>query len=942
MSEVSASLPPASDQEQSERGTRLDAMRIVLLALALSAFALRIFMLDAQSIWWDEGISLHLAGSDLAEIFSDRLDNIHPPLYFIVLKGWLALTGVTVFSARYLSVLAGWLQVAATYAVATRWFGRRTGLVAAFLAAISAVSLIYAQEIRVYSILPLAYLALLAITRELTHSSPATTGEKWIAWLALGVVSWIAIHLHYVSLFAVGYVTVWALISFSRAHRWPDLWRVLIVQLLVAVASLPWFLAAAANWIAISGEANAGTFITDPVSLRFLIAQIWTFHLTGLAGALSRPGIEFVAGFTALLLALLVFIRLCERQTRHSTAVLLGHWLIPLSSALLVWLVRSFSHPRYVAMFVPGLILLASYVILPGVSIAKASLFSAATRAIALFLLVLLAGLSFWGLNLYFFDEDVARDDIRGAARYLEQVTSAGDLILVPDTDYSLPFEYQGDARIAMPDLENEIDNWNNLVELTSGVPRVYVLDYERGTRDWQGVLPFALHKAGERSSFVDLDDLVLTIYKLDQPISPPEFAPASERFGPLELSGVWTEQDATVGDAISVAFQWRMGASEAKPRVNVALRLLDENGRVISAGDDRLLDHQGKPSDQWPTAETVTTYHLLPVPSATPPLDYTVAVQVYDQDSGQPRAIDLLDEQGAPKGQSYFIRGVQAARRERPLEQVEAALSDSLLAEHVELFPGLVLQDVGISQQSVAPGTPLKVELLWLATEKLPDLRPRLEIIQNTAILAAINSAPSGGRYPTSLWNGGEQVLEERTLMLPAGSAGEAQLVLKLGEYMLILGNIVIERQDHVFDLPQIDNNLDARFDNIARLVGFDLPEGPYSTTETVPLTLLWESLSEASTGDYVVFAHLLSEDGRLIGQHDGIPGQGERPVSGWVPGEYILDPHKLAFRDTTYDGTAIIEVGIYDPVSGERVKLQDNSDRILLPVKLSIDAPE
>jgi len=99
---------------------------------------------------------------------------------------------------------------------------------------------------------------------------------------------------------------------------------------------------------------------------------------------------------------------------------------------------------------------------------------------------------------------------------------------------------------------------------------------------------------------------------------------------------------------------------------------------------------------------------------------------------------------------------------------------------------------------------------------------------------------------------------------------------------------------------------------------------------------------LDGASTGDYVVFAHLLSEDGRLIGQHDTVPGRGKRPVSGWVTGEYIVDPHEMVFRDKTYGGTAFIEVGLYDPVSGDRVKLQDGSDRVLLPVELAIAAPE
>ena len=120
-----------------------------LLLLLLAAFGLRLFRLDAQSIWWDEGISLHLATAGMAEIIANRVVNIHPPLYFVALKGWAALAGATVFSGRYLSVLASLLQVAAVYALCRRWFNPTTAGVAAVLVALAPLSVIYGQEIRV-------------------------------------------------------------------------------------------------------------------------------------------------------------------------------------------------------------------------------------------------------------------------------------------------------------------------------------------------------------------------------------------------------------------------------------------------------------------------------------------------------------------------------------------------------------------------------------------------------------------------------------------------------------------------------------------------------------------------------------------------------------------------------------------------------------------------
>ena len=167
----------------------------LIVGLLLVAFALRLYRLDAQSLWWDEGISLHLATSSLGEIVRDRLNNIHPPLYFFILKGWLALVGVSAFTGRYLSALASLAQVALVFAAARAWGRKSIGRsawpwIAAGLMLISALSVIYGQEIRVYALLPVVYLALLLQTGRLL------TGRRleFRPLLYLALVEWIGLH----------------------------------------------------------------------------------------------------------------------------------------------------------------------------------------------------------------------------------------------------------------------------------------------------------------------------------------------------------------------------------------------------------------------------------------------------------------------------------------------------------------------------------------------------------------------------------------------------------------------------------------------------------------------------------------------------------------------------------------------------------------------------
>ena len=103
--------------------------------------------------------------------------------------------------------------------------------------------------------------------------------------------------------------------------------------------------------------------------------------------------------------------------------------------------------------------------------------------------------------------------------------------------------------------------------------------------------------------------------------------------------------------------------------------------------------------------------------------------------------------------------------------------------------------------------------------------------------------------------------------------------------------------------------------------------------------LTLYWRAISEDPlTTSYTVFTHLLSEDRRLVGQHDGIPAGGERPTMSWVPGEVIADVHEMEFTDLEYRGQALIEVGLYDSHTVERVPTVEGSDHLILSSEVMV----
>lgn len=904
-----------------------------MVLLCLVGFGLRLYRIETQSVWWDEGISLNLATSSLADIVADRLLNIHPPLYFFTLKGWVALTGATPFATRYLSALAALGQIAVVYALTRRSWGKPAAVVAATLVVFSPLSIIYGQEIRVYAFLPLFGLGMVGVGWRLTHRHP----RRRDFWL-LGLLMWTAVHLHYIALFMVAYVGGWVAATLVIQQRWPDLRRLVGVGTAVILASLPWFVAVIANWTAVQAEANAGTYLTEPVPLDFLLAQVGAFHLTGLGGALGIPGVAMLTAVFGLLLLFLWLGGLLTQPQRPIQLLWSTHWLLPLLLALFVWSVRSFSHPRYVAMFAFTLFPLLGWLIAfpwsPRVNGRWLLRSGAALLTATIFTLSLLS------LTRYFFDDNTAKPDMRGMTRLLENEAPADGLILIPDTDHSFRFEYAGETAVQMAHVADRPAVWSRLAEWTATTPPVFFLTYEDGTRDWQQLTQFALESAGTAVRQLELDELRVLVYALEAPIAAPQFAEQTAVFPnhTLRLTGAWLPHDSPVTDQLPIALRWRADGP-ISDRVQATIRLHDIDGWVLAEETVTLIDAQGKPTERWFPGEPVETYHRLTIPAGVPPLDYTVSLSLFTAVDGQVATLEWQDGTGAPQGQQIDLGEVSLNATDRPSIWTEPPVAPATVPRLVE--QGIALYDITPAARERAAGQPLILELLWRAeTAPVPDLIPVLSLRQEGHVLTAVSQRPAQARYPTDQWGVGEWVREHRVLTIPPEASGVAELWLEVGAQTLLVQTVQINETASLFTPPPVANPVDALFAPVGRLIGFELAENRLVDGQPFSLTLLWESTAESVPVSYAVFTQLLDKNGRLIAQHDGVPENGRRPTTSWVPGEYLLDAHPLTFRETGYTGPARLIIGLYDPLTGTRLTLPTGQDFVTLPVAVEVVA--
>lgn len=128
----------------------------------------------------------------------------------------------------------------------------------------------------------------------------------------------------------------------------------------------------------------------------------------------------------------------------------------------------------------------------------------------------------------------------------------------------------------------------------------------------------------------------------------------------------------------------------------------------------------------------------------------------------------------------------------------------------------------------------------------------------------------------------------------------------------------------------PAIENRLLASFGDEINLLGYGLSDRTLTPGESLDLTLYWAPRGRPSR-DYTVFVHLLDNEGQIQGQADSPPRAGKYPTSVWDAGEVIADLHTISLPADLPAGEYQVAVGLYDPMTGQRVGVAGENGRIV-----------
>lgn len=185
----------------------------IILAIGIAIFV-TITLINAPraSIWFDEAFSAYISQFSFWDIARYTATDVHPPVYYWILKCWTFIFGSTDFAMRAMSIFFGAGVIGTVFMLARRLFGRAISWTTLLFLVISPMFIRYSDEARMYTI---AALIVFAATWVLIKATETKSKKLWI-WYAVLVA--LGMWTHYFTAFAwIGH-WVWRLTQTWRKN----------------------------------------------------------------------------------------------------------------------------------------------------------------------------------------------------------------------------------------------------------------------------------------------------------------------------------------------------------------------------------------------------------------------------------------------------------------------------------------------------------------------------------------------------------------------------------------------------------------------------------------------------------------------------------------------------------------------------------------------------
>jgi 4-amino-4-deoxy-L-arabinose transferase-like glycosyltransferase len=947
--------------DMAQRLTNARTAKILILSLTILAFALRVYQLDAKSIWFDESHSLNRASLDLLsiasgkEIWGDRVrqDTTHVPLYFFLLHFLIKLAGDSDFTLRFLSVIFGVLIVPLIYFMGKKLCHTRVGLWAALLATISPFYLWYSQEARMYTLL--VFLGLLSV-----YCLLRAIDEDKVGWYAIYAI--IATSMLYTSLFSFGLFAFEGLLGLLAALK-RRRWVILAVFIIISLAFLPG-LWPRLIWMKPEQQQLVRQLVEDNV---LAVYNYWPGILQDILNSFNFGLSLDPTRLTLLNLVLLVFFVIgllsfgwdkpfdaAQDKLQHrweSRLFLLGYISIPIISLYLITLrLPIYRGSRYLITISPAYYL--------GLAAGLVAI-KRRTRPVFLLSLSLVLGAMLLSDYNYFFSPDYHKEDYRSVARHIEEHSQVGDVIVGSGFDsWAFSHYYRGNLPLVWlprPDRDMVTD----VQEIARQYDRIWLLSDRLFEHDPQGRVKEWLDDHLFRTTALVFPSYgsspALLAYLTTSPFSdrlPAVQYPMEASFGgKIALQGCDLPLGVPpAGERLRLTL-YLQAEQVMEEDYKISVRLVDGEGHLWGQYDNLPLNG-AFPTSHWLPGTIVREWCDVPIQFGTPPGTYWLEVRMYRPNTTEDLEVFVG---GESQGKAITLGQVEVSEPSSAGSWAEVPIERDLKANW---DGGLKLLGYDFANRPYQPGDRLALSLYYQAVSPPnKDYLLRLQLVDPTgAVLAESLSSPGGDAYPTSQWGAGVIIKSQYGLTIPSDAPGgklklRVSLVDPEGEPLpvrrypwgfwtrghLDLATVRVLEREHSYQLPPIGHAMRADLGEQVEFHGYSLESAQVEPGGVLRLTLYWRA-RQRMTVSYTVFTHLLGKDGSIWGQRDNIPVKGTYPTTGWREGEIIADEYEITVKSDAPPGKYQIGVGMYDAATGQRLPVFDESkaplpgDRILL----------
>lgn len=286
-------------------------IHIIIIILGIIWVSIPVFH---SNLWFDESYSVGMANHTFSEIWNIGGHDVHPVLYYWILHIINLIVGNQIIWYRIFSAICVAILGILGYTHIRKDFGEKTGIFFSFLVFFFPINLVYAGELRMYTLAMLLVTVMAIYAYRIYQKKQEKNIKNWILFAIFSLAS---AYSHYYALVAAGIINLLLLISLGKEAKAKkqftfDL-KAFIVSAVIQIALyLPWIM----YLLLQVSQVSRGFWIG--ISFPGTLIEFFTFQFTGNLGDTIYVSNILAGIFGIILCGYMIYLYIKNRKEKKN------------------------------------------------------------------------------------------------------------------------------------------------------------------------------------------------------------------------------------------------------------------------------------------------------------------------------------------------------------------------------------------------------------------------------------------------------------------------------------------------------------------------------------------------------------------------------------------------------------------------------------------------